>query len=84
MTNISPARVLSEIAYAMPPGCRRNMVIIGSLAAGFHFFGKDQSMFVRTKDADGVLQPRENAVESGQAVAEKLISAGWTQKTERT
>lgn len=82
MADVSPSRVLSDLAYAMPPACRGNVIIIGSLAAGFHFFGSDQTLFVRTKDADGVLRPRDKAVESGRAVAEQLLAVGWKHKTD--
>jgi hypothetical protein len=80
MSNVSPAAVISEIAYAIPPECREHVIVVGSLAAGFHFFGKDTELYVRTKDVDSVLCPRSEAVRSGKAVAERLIALGWRQK----
>lgn len=52
MSQISPSKVLAEVTAAVPPACRRNVVIIGSLAAGHHFFQHDESKAVRTKDVD--------------------------------
>jgi hypothetical protein len=39
MSDVSPARVIGEIADAIPADSREHIVIIGGLAAGFHFFG---------------------------------------------
>ncbi len=80
MSNISPSMILARVAESVPHECLPNIIIIGSLAAGYHFFGKDRDLFVRTKDIDGLLRPRNRAVESGQAVAEKLLASGWRPK----
>ncbi len=82
MSDVSPARVIGEIADAIPADCREHMIIIGSLAAGYHFFGNDSNLYVRTKDADSVLRPRSAAVRSGREIAERLISGGWKQRTD--
>jgi hypothetical protein len=74
---ISPAEALKEIAEAVPAGCHDNIVIIGSLAAGYHYFQNQQDMGVRTKDADCLLFPRENAREAGIAITETLLDANW-------
>jgi hypothetical protein len=80
MSNVSPSMILAKVAESVPHECLPNIIIIGSLAAGYHFFGKDKDLFVRTKDIDGLLRPRNRAVESGKAVAEKLLSSGWRPK----
>lgn len=80
MSQISPAQVLSEVAAAVPPGCLENMVIIGSLAAGYHFFGEDPERAVRTKDVDCVLEPFHAAVSAGQSIARQLLDAGWQRR----
>jgi hypothetical protein len=72
--------ILAKVAESVPHECLPNIIIIGSLAAGYHFFGKDKDLFVRTKDIDGLLRPRNRAVESGRAVAEKLLAGGWRPK----
>lgn len=82
MSDIRPDQVLAEVAESIPPECRPNMIVIGSLAAGYHFFARERPFFVRTKDIDTVLQPRNRAVESGRAVAERLIRSGWRHKTD--
>lgn len=80
MSNVSPSMILAKVAESVPHECLPNIIIIGSLAAGYHFFGEDKDLFVRTKDIDGLLRPRNRAVESGRAVAEKLLAGGWRPK----
>jgi hypothetical protein len=80
MSNVSPSMILAKVAHSVPHECLPNIIIIGSLAAGYHFFGEDRDLFVRTKDIDGLLRPRNRAVESGRAVAEKLLASGWRAK----
>jgi hypothetical protein len=77
---ISPRKVLAEVAAAVPPDVHPNIIIIGSLAAAYWLFRGDDTFGVRTKDIDCVLSPHLSAVEKGRAVAEKLIAAGWKPK----
>ena len=79
MKSVFPREVLTEIAEAIPGDCKKNMIIIGSLAAGYHFFAEKGSMAIRTKDADCLLSPRIKAVHAGEAIAEKLFASGWAQ-----
>ncbi len=74
---ISPEAALREIAAAVPEDCRRHIIIIGSLAAGYHYRDQLRSMAVRTKDADCLLSPRVAAIEAGVAIAERLRAEGW-------
>ena len=74
---VSPGEVLREVSEAIPADCRKNMIIIGSLAAGFRYFAERTEMLVRTKDADCLLSPRLEAVPAGTAITEKLLDAGW-------
>lgn len=80
MNQIKPSEVLKQVAEAVPESCRENIVIIGSLAAGYAFFGDKQDMAVRTKDIDCLLKPFQLAVERGQAIARELYDAGWEPK----
>ena len=80
MSNVSPSLILAQVAESVPHECLPNIIIIGSLAAGYHFFGNDRDLYVRTKDIDSVLRPRNTAVKSAEAVAEKLIGANWKHK----
>lgn len=75
--DVSPSKVLKEVAAAVPADVHPNIVIIGSLAAGYGLFRADDAFGVRTKDIDCVLSPHLTAVEKGRAVAEKLLTAGW-------
>jgi cytoskeletal protein CcmA (bactofilin family) len=75
---VSPRKVLAQVAVAIPAEIHPNIVIIGSLAAGYWLFRRADATFgVRTKDVDCVLSPHVSAVEKGRAVAETLLKAGW-------
>ena len=80
MSNVSPSLILAQVAESVPQDCLPNIIIIGSLAAGYHFFGHDRDLYVRTKDIDSVLRPRNTAVKSAEAVAERLLASGWRHK----
>jgi len=80
MSTITPFAVLKAVADAVPKDCHPNIVIIGSLAAGYHFFRQDTSKAVRTKDVDCVLEPFHAAVGTGKNLAARLLEAGWTQQ----
>ena len=43
MSDLSPDAVMAQIAAALPDDCRQNVIIVGSLAAGYHFFAGDES-----------------------------------------
>jgi hypothetical protein len=79
---VSPRRVLAEVAAAIPSGIHPHIIIIGSLAAGYWLFGGKGTFSVRTKDIDCVLSPHLSAVEKGRVVAEKLLAAGWKPRNE--
>jgi hypothetical protein len=78
---VSPARALREIADAIPEDCRDHIVIIGSLAVGYHYFGSRAEMVVRTKDADCLLSPRATAIDAAVAITERLLAKGWRIRT---
>ena len=77
MIHVSPRDVLAEIADAIPQRCKKNIIVIGSLAVGYHFFGEDVSIMMRTKDADCLLSPRIQAISAGLAITEQLFEANW-------
>src|SRR5579859_3769688 len=79
---ISPGAVLKQIAAAIPPDFRQNIIIVGSLAAGYHFFGDNPRLQVRTKDVDCLISPRIKAIPAGQAVADRLFAEQWQLRTE--
>jgi len=74
---VIPSQALQQVAEAIPEDCRKNMVIVGSLAAGYYFFGGENTVAVRTKDADCLLSPRVQAIDAGIAIANRLIEDNW-------
>lgn len=79
---ISPSAILERIAGAIPHDFLENIIVVGSLAAGYHFFGDNQELQVRTKDVDCLLSPRIKAIPAGEAVANCLFAAQWELRTE--
>ncbi len=75
---LSPAEVLAQVAQALPPDVRGNVIIIGSLAAGYHFFAGDGDRAIRTKDVDCLFSPHSKAVAAATEVTDQLIRANWT------
>jgi len=80
MSQLSPSAVFSQVAEAVPESCRENIVIIGSLAAGYHFYHGQGGISVRTKDVDCILEPFQEAVSAGQDTARRLLDAGWQRR----
>jgi hypothetical protein len=74
--------VLAEVAAAIPPDVRANVVVIGSLAAAYRLFADDGTVRVRTKDVDCVLSPAVSAVDKGRSMARALLAAGWTPRSD--
>lgn len=77
MKHVKPVDSLQQLAAAIPEFCRKNVVIIGSLAAGYAFASKYPQIAVRTKDIDCLLRPFDLAVEKGEAITRQLLDEGW-------
>ena len=73
MSGLAPAEVLAQVSEALPEACRKHIIVIGSLAAGYSFFAGDGTKAVRTKDVDCILEPLEAAVGTGVEIARTLI-----------
>ena len=81
MDKITPTAIFDQLVEAVPEEFHRNIIVVGSVAAGYHFFhNKPGQRFVRTKDIDCLLSPRKEAVHSAEAVTKELISRGWKHK----
>lgn len=80
MKELAPAQVLEQVAAALPEDCKKHIVVIGSLAAGYCYFAGDSTKAVRTKDVDCILEPFESAVSTGAEIARSLIDAGWQRR----
>lgn len=66
MSHVKPSEVLKQVADAVPEDCWENIVIIGSLAAAYAYFGDNDEMAVHTKDLGRVLAIGFLAEEKGQ------------------
>jgi hypothetical protein len=53
MSQVRPWQALDQIAQAVPDACRQHIVIIGSLAADYAFFGEDERMAELFKEQSG-------------------------------
>jgi hypothetical protein len=82
MTPLTPDAVMAQIAAALPADCRANVIIIGSLAAGYHFFAGDGQRSIRTKDVDCMFSPHAKAVASAARVTERLLAEAWQPRRE--
>ena len=81
---ISPADVLAQVVAALPEEMIDDVVIIGSLAAGLHFFGGDSDAQVRTKDIDCLLSPRYELSDQGEWPSKNCsIKAGCSGRMKR-
>lgn len=77
---LSPSEVLAQVAQALPEAARPSVIIIGSLAAGYHFFSGDGTAAIRTKDVDCLFSPHAKAVAVAAEVTEQLLKADWKQR----
>jgi len=50
MNEFSPAKILKDVANSIPSEFHELIIVIGSLAAGFHYFRDSKEKEVRTKD----------------------------------
>lgn len=75
--SLSPSEVLAHVAGALPPDVCGNVIIIGSLAAGYHYFADDGARAIRTKDVDCLFSPHSKAIVAATEVTDQLIKASW-------
>lgn len=75
--SLSPSEVLNQVARALPHEVRGNVIIVGSLAAGYYFFAGDGARAIRTKDVDCLFSPHSKAIVAAAEVTDQLIRAQW-------
>lgn len=78
MHSISPNHVLSQIAESLHPEDRGSVIVVGSLAAGYYFFGETSEGQLRTKDADCMI----TAVIVATNITEQLFAKNWQLRTD--
>ena len=76
MSDLPIREVMQQVASVVPAQCRREMIIVGSLAAAYHFADQMRDE-ISTKDVDGMLSPNALAVRSGKIIAEELFKSDW-------
>ena len=79
MNWVDPEQVIRALSTAVPADWRKHIVIIGSLAAGYHCL-RARHLSVRTKDADCLLDPRHTAQQAAAGIANALFAAAWSFK----
>ena len=81
MDKVTPTDIFDQLVEAVPKEFHRNIIVVGSVAAGYHFFHNEPGKrFVRTKDIDCLLAPRKEAVHSAEVVTKELLGRGWRHK----
>jgi hypothetical protein len=75
--NLSPENILEKVSSALPPQSRKNIIVVGSLAAGHYFSSVLSNGGIRTKDVDCMIWPHTNVKALAKDVTEELIDHGW-------
>lgn len=78
---LDPAPLFALIAKQVPDDLLKNILVVGSLAAAYHFRDKLAGSGVNTKDADFVIYPA-GAIAECRAIAERLLELGWRRHIE--
>lgn len=79
--NLDPRLLFELISTTVPPDLHANLLIVGSIAAAYHHRAALTGQAVQTKDADVVVQPA-GAIPECQAIAKRLLTAGWRRTEE--
>ena len=77
MIELDPRKLFRRLAGQIPKTLHRHVLIVGSLAAAYHYRSQLKTRAVNTKDADLIVHPAGD-VGSCKQVAEKLLRQGWT------
>lgn len=76
MTQLDPVPLFERLARDLPADLHGNAIVVGSLAAAYHFRDRLQRRGVNTKDADLVVHPAGDTV-SCAGMASRLLAIGW-------
>ncbi|MDO9020189.1 MAG: hypothetical protein Q8S73_16775 [Deltaproteobacteria bacterium] len=76
---LDPRMLFEMIAHDLPGELRPHVLVVGSLAAAYHFRDTIHRDGIATKDADCVIHPAGALMEC-QAIATQLLSDGWRRR----
>lgn len=79
MNRLDPQAVFSRLHDDLPRSLHRHFIVVGSLAAAFHFRTALEGRAINTKDADIVITPA-GEVDACQKMANRLLKLGWTHR----
>lgn len=68
--------VLHRLSRELPEACRKQVIIVGSLAAAAQLIDEKETE-LRTKDIDGMIAPSACVVATGASLATNLLERGW-------
>jgi hypothetical protein len=77
LVDLSPEKIIEMVSIAMPQDSKKNIIVIGSLAAGHYFYDVLKNGGVRTKDVDCMIWPHPKVKVLAKNVAEQLMNNGW-------
>ncbi len=77
MIELDPKKLFRRLAGEIPKPLHPHILIVGSLAAAYHYRIQLKTRAVNTKDADLIVRPAGD-VGSCKKVAETLLKQGWT------
>lgn len=80
MSTLDPNRIFSLIANEIPSELHEHILVIGSLAAAYHYRERLENRAINTKDADIVVRPA-GALRECREIARTLIANGWTPRS---
>ncbi|PYT06385.1 MAG: hypothetical protein DMF60_09530 [Acidobacteria bacterium] len=77
MIELDPQRLFRRLAREIPGSLQRHLMIVGSLAAAYHYRSRLKRRAVNTKDADVIVHPAGD-VGACMQIADTLLGLGWT------
>jgi hypothetical protein len=80
--NLNANAVLHRLSLELPEACRKQVIIVGSLAAAAQLIDTDDTE-LRTKDIDGMIAPSACVVATGASLATTLLDRGWQAEVDK-